>query len=470
METIDIYEDITPGLEARVRDELPNDGPVTVRINSYGGAVDVGYTVRNILADHSGHVTCVVDGVAASAASVIAVAGSDELVMREGAELMIHQASLGVGGNSSALRSMAERLEKMDVQLAQVYAAKAGGTPEEWLALMEKETWFSAEDAVNAGLADRIEGRAVQALSVDRIAAQYNYRGRRPSPPAQNLDKERHMSLKALADELGWNEADLKSAFTRIKNETVETSVKVDVSYPQDTRIVPTETVTIHPVIGQPTPAEPVEGETAPAENSGEAREQAPVAAEVIEGITFELSGEVEGFTATIDEKSGALKVTASSGVEVGAESEFSVMVSGTAVPVKVTVRSLSEEQDETAGEESSEVAPAQPENVVTVDRHTYNELVEGNRAYNKVLAQKAREERHARVDAWVTEGRISASARDEAIKVIDRDEKLAEEIYGSRAANTVPRREIGNVGSGEPQSKVEAMLAKANSLASKRK
>lgn len=470
MVTIDIYEDITPGLEARVRDALPDDGPVTVRINSYGGAVDVGYTVRNILADYPGHVTCVVDGVAASAASVIAVAGSDELVMREGAELMIHQASLGVAGNSKFHRSMADRLDKIDAQLAEIYAAKAGGTPEQWLDLMEEETWFSAEDAVSAGLADRVEGRAVQALSIERIAAQYNYRGRRPSPPTPKRAKERHMSLKALADELGWNEADLKSAFTRIKNETVETTVKVDVSYPQDTRIVPTETVTIHPVVGQPAPAEGGEGEPGQVENAGEVVEQAPVAAEVIEGITFELSGEVEGFTASVDEKSGALKVTASSGVEVGTEAQFAVLVSGTEVPVKVTVRSLSEETEETEPSGPSEGEPAQAENIVRVDRHTYNELVEGNRAYNKVLAERAREERHARVDAWVREGRISASARDEAIKVIDRDEKLAEEIYGSRAANTVPRREIGHVGSGEPQSKVEALLAKANSIASKRK
>lgn len=471
MVTIDIYEDIAPGLEMRVRDSLPDDGPVTVRINSYGGAVDVGYTVRNLLADYSGHVTCVVDGVAASAASVIAVGGSDELVMREGAELMIHQVSLSVGGNASVLRSMGDRLESMDAQLAQVYASKAGGTPEEWLVLMEEETWFNAEAAVKVGLADRVEGRAIQALSVERIAAQYNYKGRRSSSPTQNLEKERHMSLKALADELGWNEADLKSAFSRIKNETVETTVKVDVSYPQDTRIVPTETVTIHPRIGQPSPAEPGEGEPASAENAvdGEIREHSPVAAEVIEGIVFELSGEAEGFTASIDEKSGALKVTASSGVEVGAEAEFSVMVSGTAVPVKVTVRSLSEETEEIT--DPAEVAPVSAENVVTVDKHTYNELVEGNRAYNKVLAKQARTDRHARVDAWVTEGRISASARGEAIKVIDRDEKLAEEIYGARAANTVPRREIGNVGSGDPQSKVEAMLAKANFIvASKRK
>lgn len=469
MEPIDIYEDITPGLETRVRDALPAGGPVTVRINSYGGAVDVGYTIRNLLSDHPGHVTCVVDGVAASAASVIAIGGADELVMRGGSELMIHQASWGIGGNATALRSQAERLEKMDLQLAQVYAAKAGGTQEKWLALMEKETWFSAEDAVASGLADRIEGRAVQALSVDRIAAQYNYRGRRESP-TQKREKEHDMSLKALAAELGWTEADVKSAFTRIKNETVETTVKVDVSYPQDTRIVPTETVTIHPVVGQPTPAEGSEGEPVSAENSGEVVEQAPVAAEVIEGITFELSGEAEGFTASIDEKSGVLKVTASSGVNVGDEAEFSVLVSGTAVPVKVTVRSLSEETEETGAGEPTEGTPTPLENIVTVDKHTYNELVEGNRAYNKILAKQAQTARHARVNAWVTEGRIAASARDEAIKVIDRDEKLAEEIYGSRAANTIPRREIGNVGSGEPKSNVESLIAKANANRKNRK
>lgn len=469
--TIDIYEDITPGLESRVRDALPVDGPVTVRINSYGGAVDVGNTIRNLLTDHQGHVTCVVDGVAASAASVIAVAGSDELVMREGSELMIHRASLGAGGNATALRGQADRLEKIDQQLAQVYATKAGGTPDHWMQVMEEEPWYSAEEAVAVGLADRIEGRAVQALSVERIAAQYNYRGRREPPTIQR--KDNHMSLKALADELGWSAADLKSAFNQIKNETVETTVKVDVSYPQDTRIVPTETITIHPVIGQPVPAEGGEGEVAPVENAleGEVEEQSPVAAEVIEGITFELAGDVDGFTASVDDKSGALKVTASSGVEVGDTAEFSVLVSGTSVPVKVTVRSLSEEvEDPTPGDLGAEPAAVPVENVVTVDKHTYDELVEGNRAYNQILAKQAQEARHARVDKWVTEGRIAASARDEAIKVIDRDEKLAEDIYGSRAVNTIPRREIGNVGSGEPLSTTEALIAKANANRKNRK
>lgn len=469
MDPIDIYEDITPGLETRVRDALPTDGPVTVRINSYGGAVDVGYTIRNLLSDHPGHVTCVVDGVAASAASVIAIGGADELVMREGSELMIHRASWGVGGNATTHRAMAERLEKMDIQLATVYATKAGGTPEKWLQLMEEETWFSADDAVAAGLADRIEGRAVQALSVDRIAAKYNYRGR-PSPPTHNEETEHDMSLKALAAELGWSEAAMKAAFDRIKNETVETTVKVDVSYPQDTRIVPTETIAIHPVVGQPSPGESTDGEQAPVENAGEGHEPNPVAAEVIEGITFELAGEVEGFTASVDEKSGVLKVTASSGVNVGDEAEFSVLVSGTAVPVKVTVRSLSEETEETGAGEPTEGTPTPLENVVTVDKHTYHELVEGNRAYNKILAKQAQTARHARVDAWVTEGRIAASARDEAIKVIDRDEKLAEEIYGSRAVNTIPRREIGNVGSGESKSNVESLIAKANANRKNRK
>lgn len=459
METIDIYEDITPGLEVRVRDSLPDEGPVTVRINSYGGAVDVGHTIRHLLADYPGHVTCVVDGVAASAASIIAIAGSDELVMREGSELMIHQASLGMDGNSSSLRSMAERLEKMDAELANVYAAKAGGDAEHWLGLMAAETWFSAADAVDAGLADRVDGRVAQAVSVDRIAAKYNYSGRRLPPDER---KENGMSVKALAAELGVSESEFKATFARIMNETVETTVKVDVSYPQDTRIAPTETVTVYPVVGQPASEASSENPDA-AENAVDV-EPIPVAAEVIEGITFELGAEVEGFTTSIDAQSGALKITASTGVEVGAEAEFVVSVSGTDVPVKVTVRSLSEEQETTEEITGSEV------DVVAVDKHTYNALVEGNRAYNKILEKQAVEQRHARVDQWINQGRIAASARDEAIKVIDRDENLAAEIYGSRPVNTIPRREMGNVGSGEPKSKVEALIAKANENRKNRK
>lgn len=470
MVTLEIYEDILPGLEARVRNALPADSePVTVRINSYGGAIDVGYTVRNILSDYAGSVTCVVDGVAASAASVIAVGGSDELVMRAGSELMIHQASMGAGGNAGTLRAQADRLDKMDWQLAEVYAAKAGGSPESWFDLMEKETWFSADEAVAVGLADRIDGHAVQAVSIDRIAAKYNYRGRQ-SPPLLMNEKEATMGLKDFANELGMSESEVKAVFNRIKNETVETTVKVDVSYPQDTRIVPTETVTIYPVIGQPAASSDGEAvDPAQVTNADPAAEPAPVAAEVIDGIVFELTGEAEGFTATVDEKSGALKITASSGVEVGSEAELTISVSGTAVPVKVAVRSLSEDPATDPADSAAPVA-APVENVVTVDKHTYNELVEGNRAYAKVLEQRAREDRHARVDEWVNEGRIAASARSEAIKVIDRDEKLAEEIYGSRAVNTVPRREIGHVGFGEPLSKSAEAIAKANANRKNRK
>lgn len=463
MVTIDIYEDITPGLEARVRDALPEDGPVTVRINSYGGAVDVGYTVRNILADYSGRVTCVVDGVAASAASVIAVAGSDELVMREGAELMIHQASLGAGGNSSTLRSMADRLAKMDAQLAQVYADKAGGTPEGWMEFMEKETWFTAEEAVAAGLADRVEGRTAQAFSVERIAAKYNYRGRRASPPSEHEDKESDMSLKALAAELGWSEADMKAAFTRIKNEKVTVSGEVEVTYPADTPIVPTEKITVEPVIGDaPDEGEETSGESAPVQNAAGDNAAAGL------GLTFEIGDAPEGWTASVDAESGVVTVKAPSGAEVGETVEIPVAVNGTAVPLTMKVRGLSDDDDESSEGGEEPAGGAAPTNAVTVDRHTYNELVEGNREWAKVRAERAQNARHARVDAWVQEGRISASARDEAIKVIDRDEKLAEELYGSRAANTVPRREIGNVGSGEPQSKVEALIAKGHSALKK--
>ena len=466
MVTIDIYEDITPGLETRIRNQLPDSGPVIVRINSYGGAVDVGYTVRNILSEYSGHVTCIVDGVAASAASVIAVGGGDELVMRQGSELMIHQASLGFGGNAAAFKSMAERLEKMDSEIAQVYANKAGGSADEWLRRMEVETWFSATEAVAAGLADRVEGRTAMNVSVERIAAEYKYRGRRASPSSSKTIERSGMSFKDLAAELGWDEDGLKSALTRLKNETVETTVKVDVSYPQDTRIVPTETVTIAPVIGQPTESSSETGTdegTNGVQNAVEVdtgSEPAPVAAEVIDGITFALNGEAEGFTATVDEKTGVLKVTASSGVEVGAEAQLTVNVSGTDVPVNVTVRSLSEEQDGSASEGDA-VEPAVIENAVTVDMHTYNELVGNSRAYAKIKAEQDQAERHARVDKWISEGRISASARDEAIKVIDANEKLAVDIYGSRAVNTVPRYELGNVGSGESMSKIESLIAK---------
>lgn len=145
---------------ATVLDGLDDSiGEIRLHINSPGGEVFEGIAIMNLLRDHRAKVTAVVDGIAASAASFLA-ASADETVMGRNAELMIHDAwGLGIG-NAADMRDLAERLDHLSNNIAAVYAAKAGGSTADWRAHMVAETWYSADEAITAGLADRLNEKA----------------------------------------------------------------------------------------------------------------------------------------------------------------------------------------------------------------------------------------------------------------------------------------------------------------------
>ncbi|MFF4834097.1 head maturation protease, ClpP-related [Streptomyces sp. NPDC001315] len=124
-----------------------------VRINSPGGSVFEGIAIANALRSHPASVTVQIDGIAASIASVIAMAG-DRIEMAPNTMLMIHDASGVCLGNASDMEEMAELLDLISDNIADAYAARAGGTRGEWRARMRAETWYLPEDAVTAGLAD----------------------------------------------------------------------------------------------------------------------------------------------------------------------------------------------------------------------------------------------------------------------------------------------------------------------------
>lgn len=126
---------------------------VRVRVNSPGGSVFEGVAIANALRGLSADVTIQVDGIAASIASVIAMAG-DRVVMMPNTTLMIHDASGVCMGNASDMAEMEELLDLISDNIADAYAARAGGTRDEWRARMRSETWYLPEDAVEAGLAD----------------------------------------------------------------------------------------------------------------------------------------------------------------------------------------------------------------------------------------------------------------------------------------------------------------------------
>lgn len=156
-----------------------------VFINSPGGDVWDGIAIRNALRQHSAHVITHVDGLAASAASFIACAG-DEVVMGENAQLMIHDAWTIMLGNAEEMRETADLLDRVSDNIAAMYAAKAGGTAAEWRAVMKAEAWYSAEEAVDAGLADRVgaEEAAAPAASFDLSMFAHAGRAAAPAPLA----------------------------------------------------------------------------------------------------------------------------------------------------------------------------------------------------------------------------------------------------------------------------------------------
>jgi ATP-dependent Clp endopeptidase proteolytic subunit ClpP len=145
---------------------LPDDATIDLRLNSPGGSVFDAVAIYNALRRHLGEVTVWIDGIAASAASYIAMAG-DTIVMPENAFLMIHDPSGLVMGTAEDMRSTAEALDKVKVSLIQGYATKSGKPDEEIAALMAAETWLDATEALDLGLIDRIAEPVKLAASFD---------------------------------------------------------------------------------------------------------------------------------------------------------------------------------------------------------------------------------------------------------------------------------------------------------------
>lgn len=154
-----IYDEISWfGISADmfVRDlRAVNTSKIALHINSPGGDVFDGLAIYNALKQFAGTVNVTVDGIAASIASVIAMAG-DSVAMAQGSMFMIHEPFAFVIGDSRDMRKQADALDLMGDSIAGIYAAKAGGTAADWRAAMAEETWYSAEDAVAGGLADSV--------------------------------------------------------------------------------------------------------------------------------------------------------------------------------------------------------------------------------------------------------------------------------------------------------------------------
>ena len=156
--------------------------PINVSIFSFGGEAGTGLAIYSLLTRYSGKVTITVDGVAASAASLIAMAG-DRVLMPSNALLMLHDPWLMAAGNGATMRTSADLLDKYGASYRQTYARKSGASEAqvaEWMAAgAGAGTWFTAAEAVAAGLADEVIAAAAVSASAPQLPA-----GRFSNPPA----------------------------------------------------------------------------------------------------------------------------------------------------------------------------------------------------------------------------------------------------------------------------------------------
>lgn len=160
-------DEVTPTM---FKDDLTNLGDINdleIHINSGGGDVFAGFAIYNMLARHKAHKTVYIEGLAASIASLIAMAG-DEIIMPENSMMMIHNAWAGIAGNADELRKMADELDKVDGILRTTYVNKTGLEEDEIRDMMANETWFTAYDALEKGFATAVEAPVAMAASVDK--------------------------------------------------------------------------------------------------------------------------------------------------------------------------------------------------------------------------------------------------------------------------------------------------------------
>ena len=195
----------------------PNVTQIDLYINSYGGSVFEGTAIYNQLRRHPAHKTVYVDGFACSIASVIAMAG-DEVVMPRNTLMMIHNMWMGAVGNATELRKAADDLDVINAAGRQAYLEKAGEKLDETALtdMMDAETWLTAEQCIQYGLADRFSdtyadmSEAAKILQKDALnleqrltiqkslAAQLRQLTSPPAPPAPTPESQVTNSVMAL--------------------------------------------------------------------------------------------------------------------------------------------------------------------------------------------------------------------------------------------------------------------------------
>lgn len=164
-------DDVTPEL---FRNELTaGNGDITVWINSPGGDCIAAARIYNMLTEYSGRVTVKVDGLAASAASVIAMAG-DKVLVSPVSMIMIHNPATIAMGDHTDMQKAIDMLNEVKESIMNAYAAKTGLSRAKLSRLMDDETWMNANRAVELGFADGIIERAIPESVTENKAVQFS--------------------------------------------------------------------------------------------------------------------------------------------------------------------------------------------------------------------------------------------------------------------------------------------------------
>lgn len=202
------------------------DNPVIVNLNSPGGDMFEGTAIYNLLREHRGHVTVKVLGMAASAASVVAMA-ADEIQIGRSSFFMIHNCWVAAAGNRHEFRDLSEWMEPFDAAMVDVYAARTGMPSADIAKMMDRETWVGGSSAVDKGFADSLldsdsvkegEGKT-QAAAVRRLEATLRAAGM-PRSEAQKLISDFKSSLSDSAGNSGLSDsaADIAASLQILKS------------------------------------------------------------------------------------------------------------------------------------------------------------------------------------------------------------------------------------------------------------
>jgi ATP-dependent protease ClpP protease subunit len=359
---------------------------LNLHLNSPGGDVYDGIAIANVLRQHPADVTVYVDGLAASAASFIAMAG-DEVVMGKGAELMIHD-SWGICiGNSEDMATMSGQLDHVSNNIASMYVDKAGGTTQFWRDAMLAETWYTAEEAVEAGLADRIsDNKKAEKAKAKFDLSIFNHAGRSnaPAPPIlARLTSNRNTSIDSVPAHLSKGEYVIPAS----KVQTFASGGQITGSTGSTT---------------QTSPAEPVRTINPTTEGADTMSDTLTTGLRERLGIPDDAELDDDGLLAAVDE-------------------------------------ALDEQQPENSATEL-------PAGTVIIEQAILDDLRASADLGRQAREQQLASERNALVDAAIQDGRIAPSRRDHWVQALVADPG-AKDVLTGLAAGMVPFAAKGYTG-----------------------